>query len=361
MSVWLGEKVQEVSRSECLTDLSLVMRFYNLFPLWILSAILAANTMLPLFAQETLTPGHEERDVGISLYKQGNNESAIYALSNAVKKDKLDAEAWYYLGLAFNVSGDVKGARKAFEQVVQLRPGFPEARTGLAYSLLRLKKFKEAVAEAELALKIGPDQEVAHFVIGSVSFREKSYLSAAQRAEAALKTKPNYAPALLLKSQALYGLYLAEIPSPSTTAKRRELIRDAASALEQYIRTQPNDKDIAVWREQLETIRTHIVDPQTYKNVFKGSEVTTKAVIKSKPPPLYTELAKSNGVSGTVILRAIFASDGTVRDIRAIQGLPDGLTETAIAAARKIKFVPATKDGKPVSMFIQLEYNFNRF
>jgi TonB family protein len=337
------------------------MRFYNLFPLWILSAILAASTIHPLFAQETLTPGHEERDVGISLYKQGNNESAILALSNAVKKDKFDAEAWYYLGLAFKVSGDAKGARKAFEQVVKLRPNFIEAHTGLSYSLLQLKKYKEAVAEAELALKVKPDQEVAQFVIGAVNLRENSYSAAARHAEAALKTKPNYPPALLLKSQALYRLYLTESPSPSTAAKRRELIREAASALEQYIRTQPNDKDIAVWREQLETIRTHTVDPRTYENVFKGSEVTTKAVVKSKPEPLYTQLAKSNGVTGTVILRAIFASDGTVRDIRAIQGLPDGLTETSIAAARKIKFVPATKDGKPVSMYIELQYNFNRF
>lgn len=327
----------------------------------ILSAILAVATIHPCFAQETLTPGHEERDVGISLYKQGNTESAIRALSNAVKKDKLDAEAWYYLGLALNAVGEAKDASKAFERVVKLRPNYIEARTGLAYSLLRSNKVKEAVAQAELVLKSKPDDEVAHFVIGSVSFREKSYLSAANHAEAALKYKPNYPPALLLKSQALYALYLAEIPSPSTIAKRRELIRGAASALEQYIRTQPNDKDIAVWREQLETIRTYTVEPQTYENVFRGSEVTTKAVVKSKPEPLYTELAKRNGVSGTVILRAIFASDGTVRNIRVTQGLPDGLTETAIAAARKIKFVPATKDGKPVSMYIQLEYNFNRF
>lgn len=30
-------------------------------------------------------------------------------------------------------------------------------------------------------------------------------------------------------------------------------------------------------------------------------------------------------------------------------------------AARNIKFIPATKDGKPVSMSMQLEYNFNLY
>jgi hypothetical protein len=44
-----------------------------------------------------------------------------------------------------------------------------------------------------------------------------------------------------------------------------------------------------------------------------------------------------------------------------VQGLPDGLTERAIEAARKIKFVPASKEGKYVSMWMQLEYNFNLY
>jgi len=35
-----------------------------------------------------------------------------------------------------------------------------------------------------------------------------------------------------------------------------------------------------------------------------------------------------------------------------------GLTQQAIAAAKKIKFVPAMKGGKPVSMWMQLVYEF---
>jgi hypothetical protein len=48
-----------------------------------------------------------------------------------------------------------------------------------------------------------------------------------------------------------------------------------------------------------------------------------------------------------------------VQNIRVISGLPYGLTEQAVSAARQIKFTPAMKDGKPVSMWMQLEYNFN--
>jgi outer membrane biosynthesis protein TonB len=48
-----------------------------------------------------------------------------------------------------------------------------------------------------------------------------------------------------------------------------------------------------------------------------------------------------------------------VTNIRVVTGLPDGLTEQAIEAAKKIKFIPATRNGRPVSMWFQLEFNFS--
>lgn len=98
-----------------------------------------------------------------------------------------------------------------------------------------------------------------------------------------------------------------------------------------------------------------------YNRTFSPKEVTSKARVLSKPEPQYTEEARKNQVTGTVILRAVFSSTGQVTNIIARAGLPYGLTERAIAAARQIKFTPATKDGHPVSMYIQLEYNFNLY
>ncbi len=98
-----------------------------------------------------------------------------------------------------------------------------------------------------------------------------------------------------------------------------------------------------------------------YSKIFTGKEGTSKARLISKPEPQYTEDARKNQVTGTVVLKVVFASSGQVTNIRTVQGLPNGLTERAIAAARQIKFVPATKDGHQVSMWMQLEYNFNLY
>jgi TonB family protein len=97
------------------------------------------------------------------------------------------------------------------------------------------------------------------------------------------------------------------------------------------------------------------------RRAFVGKEVDTKARLISKPEPVYTEAARNHQITGTVVLKVVFAASGKVTNIRVVEGLPDGLTERAINAARKIKFVPAMKEGKYVSMWMQLEYNFNLY
>jgi TonB family protein len=100
---------------------------------------------------------------------------------------------------------------------------------------------------------------------------------------------------------------------------------------------------------------------ETEQTIFRGAEVETKVRLISKPEPSYTDEAKQHGLVGTVVLKAIFAASGNVTNIRVVHGLPDGLTERSIAAARQIRFVPATREGRFVSMWMQLEYNFNLY
>jgi TonB family protein len=98
---------------------------------------------------------------------------------------------------------------------------------------------------------------------------------------------------------------------------------------------------------------------QSEEKIYSGKEVSRKPLIKDKPVPEYTAIARQHGVEGVVVLRAIFRSSGKVTNIQATKTLPDGLTDQAIDAARRIKFTPAEKDGHPVAMFMQLEYHFS--
>ncbi|HJQ35151.1 MAG TPA: energy transducer TonB, partial [Pyrinomonadaceae bacterium] len=96
-----------------------------------------------------------------------------------------------------------------------------------------------------------------------------------------------------------------------------------------------------------------------YHRTFRQNEVTQRALITFKPEPGFTEEARKNNVTGLVRLRAVLSATGEVTGVTVVKGLPDGLTEKAIAAARQIKFRPAQKDGHTVSQYVVLEYNFN--
>jgi TonB family protein len=97
------------------------------------------------------------------------------------------------------------------------------------------------------------------------------------------------------------------------------------------------------------------------KKIFAGKEVQRRMYIVAKIDPQYTELARQNRVVGKVVLKAVFSRDGTVEDITVVSGLPDGLTDQAVYAVKLIKFIPAMKDGHFVSMWVQLEFNFDLY
>jgi TonB family protein len=96
-----------------------------------------------------------------------------------------------------------------------------------------------------------------------------------------------------------------------------------------------------------------------YNRTFKASETTRRAQILAKPEPSYTEWARKFSVTGTVRVRAVLAVSGRVSGITVVKRLPHGLTQEAVEALRKIKFEPAVKDGRPVSQYVTVEYNFN--
>ncbi len=97
------------------------------------------------------------------------------------------------------------------------------------------------------------------------------------------------------------------------------------------------------------------------EKLFIGKEVDHKAIVIMKPEPSYTEGARQNQTTGTVVMKVVFSSTGDIVNMRIISALPYGLTDKAIEAAKKIRFIPAKKDGKFVSMWMQLEYNFNLY
>lgn len=75
---------------------------------------------------------------------------------------------------------------------------------------------------------------------------------------------------------------------------------------------------------------------------------TTPVEITFKPNPVYTDDARSLKLEGEVLLEVSFSANGTLHVNRVVRGLGHGLDEAAIAAANKIRFKPALRNGQPM-------------
>jgi TonB family protein len=99
--------------------------------------------------------------------------------------------------------------------------------------------------------------------------------------------------------------------------------------------------------------------PATTEAPAEKQEGSEPLVIVSKVKAVYTDAARRNGERGTVSLRVTFLANGGIGDITVIKGLKYGLTEQAIAAARKMVFLPQKSKGAVVSTSRPVTFSFN--
>lgn len=74
--------------------------------------------------------------------------------------------------------------------------------------------------------------------------------------------------------------------------------------------------------------------------------------------PEYTEEARRAGLQGDVVLEIVVRHDGTVGEVRVLQGLGRGLDGRAIEAVRQWRFSPARRLGSPVDVLVEVAVEF---
>jgi periplasmic protein TonB len=62
-------------------------------------------------------------------------------------------------------------------------------------------------------------------------------------------------------------------------------------------------------------------------------------------------------VEGSVLLQALIAADGSIRDLRVLSGNPI-LTSAAVEAARQWRFAPYVQNGRPIETQAKIMVNF---
>ena len=80
-----------------------------------------------------------------------------------------------------------------------------------------------------------------------------------------------------------------------------------------------------------------------------GADLSAPEAI-SKVDPAYPQDLMHDRVEGTVVLYAVIHTDGSVGDVKVLEGFDDRLNENARKALEQWRFRPGTKDGQPVDV-----------
>jgi protein TonB len=72
----------------------------------------------------------------------------------------------------------------------------------------------------------------------------------------------------------------------------------------------------------------------------------------------YTEDARLRSISGAVVLEIVVRRDGSVGDIKILQGLAGGLNDRAVQAVRQWRFSPAHRQGAAVDVIVEVAVEF---
>jgi periplasmic protein TonB len=88
-----------------------------------------------------------------------------------------------------------------------------------------------------------------------------------------------------------------------------------------------------------------------------GTGITAPAILREVKPD-YTDEGRRRQIEGDVVMEIIVRSDGSVGNVKLLQGLGAGLDQRAIDAVRQWRFSPAKRYGVPVDVIVEVAMEF---
>ncbi len=131
------------------------------------------------------------------------SELLIPLFEDHVKKHPTYPDLRHGLGLLYSKLNMYDDAEKAFAEAVRLNPNYIKARVDLLKTLIRNKKFNEALPHGDFVLSKGIKYPDVFLALGKATFILERYDDALAYAENALSTKPSFAAAYYLMGRVL--------------------------------------------------------------------------------------------------------------------------------------------------------------
>ncbi|HEV7643463.1 MAG TPA: energy transducer TonB [Pyrinomonadaceae bacterium] len=89
---------------------------------------------------------------------------------------------------------------------------------------------------------------------------------------------------------------------------------------------------------------------------FESALITEPPEIPGGPDFNYPENARKKGIEGKAVVSFTLGEDGKVRNVKLIEGLPEGVSEALMDSVRKLYFKPAKNGGVPAPIDVTVTF-----
>lgn len=231
-------------------------------------------------------------------------------------------------------------AKKELKIALKLDKKSPAANLCLAFVYKQENKSKEATKYVEAAIKSQPNYPDAHYLFASLLFDKNDLARSRQEIDLAIAQGANFSNAYVLSGD----IHLTQNGNKSALECYENALRLAG----------PNDEGAAMLRDRV-TALTNYVEFASHRD----DPSYVRPIPLNQPMPRYTEEARQRKVQGKVKMAVLVDEQGRVASVLIFSRLGYGLDAEAVKTAQKLRFSPATREGKPVPFWSALIVEFN--
>ncbi|MEM8931610.1 MAG: energy transducer TonB [Acidobacteriota bacterium] len=274
-----------------------------------------------------------------------------------------------------SAAGEIEEAIAKLEQVDASTGGASlDAALLLAILSNNAGETKDAIRYAKKALDLDPPSDQAadaHFQLGIAHLNRAAPDSGGswssrglRRAEEALREAVRLEGPRVLEAKAHLGYVLVLRENQKSTPTEAGYDDAFALARERYEDGSPGS-GLAVARhvlcgsptcEPYVPSRERTVPMASLLGEGKGAVQPPKRLTPDSIPGI--TYARSHGVRGKVVAIGVVTAEGRLADIRIVEGLPLGINEMVVDDLRRRRYEPATQDGEPVPVTINMTFTY---
>ena len=155
------------------------------------------RAILELSESIRLNPRNPEafNNLGMGYQKKGMLSEAAVAFERALGADSTYVEAWYNLAFLRQTAGDYPAAAALYSRMLGIQPYLPRAHFNLGICLFKMGRLPDAEKELRTVLQLEPTNADAHNQLGIILGERGDVDGAIAEFREALKDRPNYGSA----------------------------------------------------------------------------------------------------------------------------------------------------------------------